>query len=78
MCEIIGADEGSCRGHDPALSAWSGEWPGAAECRRRGWWTVFTPDGWRECTPDTEGACEDLTRLSVFQQSGIDDLYQAQ
>ena len=40
MCE--------CVGHDPLAEVWSGEWPGAAECRALGWWAVRDPDaGWR-------------------------------
>jgi hypothetical protein len=65
-----------CEGHDPIVEAWSGEWPGAAECRALGWWAVRVPDqGWRPCPPGTPGSTEDLNRLIFFRQAGYDGLY---
>lgn len=66
----------SCDGHDPQASAWSGEWPGIAECRERGWYAVMVPGkGWQPCTADTPGAMEDLNRYGYFAQTGHDTLY---
>jgi hypothetical protein len=76
MCVMSSEDGRGCVDHDPLLCAWGGEWPGKAECRIRDWWCVFTPgEGWRACTRETEGAREDLSRLTYFQQSGVDGLY---
>jgi hypothetical protein len=44
---------------------WTGEWPGKNECREFGWYSKFTPDGWRSCDKDAEGAVEDLHRLQI-------------
>lgn len=66
-----------CPGHDALAAAWSGEWPGAAACRELGWWAVRDPEGgWRPCPAGTPGAREDLNRLTFFQQSGYDGLYE--
>ena len=40
---------------------WSGEYPGAAECREYGFWCVGPP--WREVPEGVPGAPEDLNRL---------------
>lgn len=67
--------------HDPSLSKWTGEWPGIAECRDRGWYAVHRPDlgacvpctgNWWPCTKDYPDAREDLNRLSYFNQTGRD------
>jgi hypothetical protein len=67
-----------CSGHDKKASAWTGEWPGAVECRERGWYAVFEPGGtsrtaWRRCSKDTPGAVEDLTRWTIYQMAGKED-----
>ena len=60
---------------------WTGEWPGIAECRDRGWycqdgfgpssrWGSFCP-----CPKDAPGAMEDLNRLAYFKTFGKDGLY---
>jgi hypothetical protein len=52
---------------------WTGEWPGKAECRDRGWYCqegAFGP-----CSSDAPGAMEDLNRLDVFLSRGIDSYY---
>jgi len=51
---------------DPRIdcrTAWSGLWPGAAECREYGWYASGPP--WTPCSADTPGAIEDLNRLLV-------------
>jgi hypothetical protein len=61
---------------------WTGEWPGVAECRERGWfcqdghgpdrrWGSFCP-----CPPDAPGATEDLNRLARFNATGVDNMYE--
>ena len=65
-----------CEGHDRLAAAWTGEWPGAAACRARGWWAVRTDQGWRPCAPGTPRAQEDYNRLSVYLQTGHDCLYE--
>jgi hypothetical protein len=42
---------------------WTGEWPGAAECRLYGLWSKWGPP-WIRCEPDDPGAGEDLNRLT--------------
>ena len=70
-----------CADHDPDKSRWDGEWPGAKECRERGWWCT---DGhgphprrgaYLPCPPGTPGATEDLNRLTYFHVTGRDGLY---
>lgn len=61
---------------------WTGEWPGAAECRERGWfcqdghgpdsrWGSFCP-----CPADAPGAMEDLNRWVRFLATGVDNIYE--
>jgi len=70
-----------CEAHDPKKSAWTGEWPGVAECREMGFycqdghgphprWGSFCP-----CAADAPGAIPDLNRLTHFRMTGKDDLY---
>lgn len=40
---------------------WTGEYPGAAECREYGLWCVGPP--WKSVPADAPGATEDLNRL---------------
>ena len=71
-----------CGGHDKGLSRWTGEWPGVAECREKGWYCQdgFGPShkygSFCPCPPDAPGARPDLNRLSVFKATGKDTLYQ--
>lgn len=62
-------------------TTWTGEWPGVAECRERGWyaqdghgpdprWGSFCP-----CSADTPGAIPDLNRLAWFYATGEDTKY---
>jgi hypothetical protein len=62
----------------PPRSRWSGEWPGAAECRRRGWYArpAATPTGWAPCPADALSAAPDLLRLAFFEAHGVDGLYE--
>lgn len=60
---------------------WSGEWPGVAECRERGWFCQdgFGPDrrwgSFCPCSPGAPDAREDLNRWEHFRTTGQDDLY---
>lgn len=42
---------------------WTGEWPGAAECREFDLWSKFTDQGWVPCDKREPGATEDLNTL---------------
>jgi hypothetical protein len=62
-----------CRGHDPMDTLWTGEWPGRAECRARGWYSRFIPGrGFMPCSPDDPDAGEHLNRLDEFEATGLD------
>lgn len=44
---------------------WSGEWPGALECREFGFWSKWVEGrGWVECGPGEAGASESLNKLT--------------
>jgi len=67
-----------CASHDSQSAYWTGEWPGAIECRRKGWWSRMVPgEGWQPCAEDADGAGEDLNRLAFFKVNGFDGLYEA-
>jgi hypothetical protein len=66
-----------CDGHDADAAAWEGEWPGGADCRRRGWYARRDERGWIPCRADEPGAREDLNRLAFFRATGVDGLYAA-
>ncbi len=70
-----------CAGHVPLDAVWSGEWPGIAECRVRGWYCQdgFAPlptcGSFRPCDENSPGAMPDLNRLAHFKATGVDDIY---
>jgi hypothetical protein len=65
-----------CWGHEPYEARWQGRWPGADECRRRGWYASRVEGlGWVQCAADANGARPDLNRLAFFKQTGWDGLY---
>ena len=69
---------GGCPGHDPQAAAWTREWPGAAECRRRGWYAVRVPgQGCVLVPPGTPGAIADPNRLAYLRATGRDELSEA-
>lgn len=71
--------------HDPQKAAWTGEWPGVAECRELGFFCVENPPEkgrhpvggcfW-PCTSDYPGAREDLNRLAIYHANGDDRHYE--
>jgi hypothetical protein len=78
ICTVCGAQRLTCGcwGHNAPAAAWEGEWPGLAECRRRGWWARRDRVGWLPCGADEPGAREDLNRLAFFRQHGWDGHYE--
>jgi hypothetical protein len=65
-----------CPEHEPSRERWLGEWPGADECRWRGWFANRVDgEGWLPCAADAPGARPDLNRLVFFRQLGYDGLY---
>lgn len=49
---------------DDDRMAWTGEWPGVAECREFGWYAKLVEGkGWVRCKASERGACADLNRL---------------
>ncbi len=70
-CPYCGIQLGSCCCSaseegvpDDDRMAWTGEWPGVAECREFGWYAKLVEGkGWVRCEADDPDACEDLNRL---------------
>lgn len=61
--EMMDAYDAEVKRHGgPVL--WTGEWPGAEECRQRGWYSRFVAGaGWQPCAADHPEATPDLNRL---------------
>ena len=63
-CLHTGGQRLCCHGrHDCGHDIWTGQWPGADDCIRFGWYSKFTFAGWTRCNPDDRGAGPDLNRL---------------
>lgn len=58
---------------DDDRMAWTGEWPGVAECREFGWYAKRVEGkGWVRCQAGEPDACEDLNRLYDPQEARWD------
>lgn len=67
-CLMTGMQRLTClEEHDHGRQAWTGRWPGVAECVEFGWWAYLAPGcGWVRCDgPGWTGATPDLNRLPV-------------
>lgn len=53
--------------HDPAVSVWTGWWPGVLECQAKGWYSKLTDHGWVETTADDPEGTEDLNRWAIHR-----------
>jgi hypothetical protein len=63
-CPDTGQQRLMCDHDGQCDSRWSGDYPGAAECRAWGWWLNDHPDlGLVPCPAGTPGAIEDFNRL---------------
>jgi hypothetical protein len=67
-------EDDACVAHDPLQALWTGEWPGAAECRARGWYSRPNPAGGGlvPCAASDQGATPDLNRWVTFAMTGKD------
>ena len=67
-CPYCGGQYISCGCHNiwnvTDCLPWTGEWPGALECREFGWYSKFVDgEGWITCGKNDPDATEDLNKL---------------
>jgi hypothetical protein len=65
-CARTGTQRLQCGHDDCNTTAWTGRWPGEAECEEYGWYIREQPGiGWVPCPADYPEAEHDLMRLAT-------------